>query len=70
MKSKVNSKNCLIVAIVAVAVLIIGVLMVDNANTLWDEHLSRVVAGNTLGRNYLTKYTAPSRNVDGTWKRI
>lgn len=45
MKSEVNSKNCLIVAIVAVVVLIIGVLMVDNANTLWDEHLHRVAAG-------------------------
>ena len=45
MKSKVNSKNCLIVAIVAVVVLIIGVLMVDNANTLWDEHLSRIASG-------------------------
>lgn len=45
MKSKVNSKNCLIVAIVAVVVLIIGILLISNANTLWDEHLARVAAG-------------------------
>ena len=45
MKSKVNSKNCLIVALVAVVILIIGVLMISGANTLWDEHLARVAAG-------------------------